>query len=783
MVDDQKAYFLEKITDTPRSRYNFLSDLCQITHRMLLFSDSEQVFPSLWLVMCIGEHQMQLDILNWFATIAADEFLFDSKKLEEEMKAEKEKGEKVMEVKKSQEMETSIGNDKSVNHVERHMLWEAFLWLGVHLLNTENLKLEQMTSQKRDFIETNFGDLRDQVCDVLTMLWDKLDDQKLLVAEPLIMPLLRLTDSGHARSREFGSNLYFDILRTEYQKTQALHGVENYTIDAVTSIVAERNRENRAQSGGGGGDGGGSGSIDSSSVGGAAATTSREGGSLNVGGYMTEQQKGEKVRSPGEGFLELFTSQLENKFRDDDVLRSKLAVRFLEGIKELFVLLSNLSKYESAADSSVFEDERCASMLVLMKYLKETGREDMRIKYVKKLTQLHKSLGSHVEAGHVILLTMDTDTKVGEGEESIEKKVSEDELHLRSNNSSSSSSSSSSSDSSSDSPLAMSQREIQLTELAIESFKHGDDWRSALTLLDRLKKYYESVSYQFDRLASVLDEQASLYRKVHTSESYYCSFFRVSFMGKQWDEQNQNQIFIYRGGPLESIMAFVARIKRKDPSVIIVSPGKETKEMEEEDKCYLQISSVKPAYNCVWTEGKETEWSSNIPKRVVEYDLNYNVNTFTFSRPFRKAAIKSKNEFMDLWTKTFVLRTKDTLPGTTRRTCVMEVREIFLNPLEVAVNTVRDKNADLMIRIDRANLLKERNVPQSYTMAINGTVDGEFVLLLLLLLLLLLYVLCFVLFCLLLILVIPSFLLCFFFQHSCGEWWHCKFCSFFERYV
>jgi len=51
-------------------------------------------------------------------------------------------------------------------------------------------------------------------------------------------------------------------------------------------------------------------------------------------------------------------------------------------------------------------------------------------------------------------------------------------------------------------------------------------------------------------------------------------------------------------------MAFVARIKRKDSSVVIVSPGKETPEMKLEDKCYLQISSVKPVHCDMW-EGKD----------------------------------------------------------------------------------------------------------------------------------------------------------------------------------
>ena len=82
---------------------------------------------------------------------------------------------------------------------------------------------------------------------------------------------------------------------------------------------------------------------------------------------MAHQISGPSSKSPGEGFLELFTNQLEQKFRDDKQLRvdQKLASEFLSGINELFDLLSTLSKYERSADSSVFEDERTASMLMV----------------------------------------------------------------------------------------------------------------------------------------------------------------------------------------------------------------------------------------------------------------------------------------------------------------------------------------------------------------------------------------------------------------------------------
>jgi hypothetical protein len=444
-------------------------------------------------------------------------------------------------------------------------------------------------------------------------------------------------------------------------------------------------------------------------------------------------------------------------------LSSTLAIRFLEGVKKLFVLLSALSKYEGSVDSSVYEDERSEAMLMLMEYLKETERHEMRINYINKLTSLHKSLGSHAEAGNVVLMTLGTSS--GDILADITAAI----------------------ETTDGSCPPLSSFDIQLLTSAMESFKLGNDWKKAMLLLDRLRKHYKDVTYEYNKLASVLEEQAVLYRHVHGQHNFYCSLFRVSFMGLGWDVSNCNKVFIYRGGPLESIMAFVARIKRKDAAVVVVQPGKETEDMKTKDNaCYLQISSVKPCSLEMWQSGsnddvkntKNTVVGRAPPKHVTEYHLNFTTNTFTFSRPYRikiwkgQKKEKSKNEFMDLWTKNIMLKTKLTLPSTTRRTEVIERREVIDNPLQVAVQAVRNKNIDLKERIGVANKLTERNAPQSFTMAINGTVDGKKVLvgwwgggwcgaLNLCCSLTLLFL----------------FDVVFSFQHSRCEWRHCQFCA------
>ena len=137
---------------------------------------------------------------------------------------------------------------------------------------------------------------------------------------------------------------------------------------------------------------------------------------------------------------------------------------------------------------------------------------------------------------------------------------------------------------------------------------------SQLRLLQRLRIHYEQGTFEFDKLAEVLEQQASLYREVQTAEIYHCSHFRVAFRGLKWDKEIANKVFIYRGAPLESIMEFIARIKRKVPECEMVPPGKETPEMDkDEEKCYLQVSSVKPAFKEVWDK-REPNFPPVLPK-------------------------------------------------------------------------------------------------------------------------------------------------------------------------
>ena len=225
MSERQKKYFLSAITKTHRMRFEFFANLLHICHRMLAELGQDQLrkkatigsstgmggttavmghmFPSLWFVMCVGEHQSQLAILKWFQDMAADEFLFTVEEVEAEERIAKAKQKEESPGRMQIHKETEAGgskntdstdvegkdellavelkdgileglgvslveelghddedglhqsNNRPVSQMEKLTLWDGFMWLGVTLLNLSNLKLEHMTKQKRRFAEEN----------------------------------------------------------------------------------------------------------------------------------------------------------------------------------------------------------------------------------------------------------------------------------------------------------------------------------------------------------------------------------------------------------------------------------------------------------------------------------------------------------------------------------------------------------------------------------------------------------------------------------------------------
>jgi len=97
---------------------------------------------------------------------------------------------------------------------------------------------------------------------------------------------------------------------------------------------------------------------------------------------------------------------------------------------------------------------------------------------------------------------------------------------------------------------------------------------------------------------------------------------------------------------------------------------------------------------------------------------------FLFQKPFRRRDARSDNEHLDLWVRRFYLTTRHAFPTTHRRSVVVRVREVVLNPVEAAVAGLQERTTALRDSTERAAAGPDRGAEQGFTSLLQGVVDA-----------------------------------------------------------
>lgn len=116
--------------------------------------------------------------------------------------------------------------------------------------------------------------------------------------------------------------------------------------------------------------------------------------------------------------------------------------------------------------------------------------------------------------------------------------------------------------------------------------------------------------------------------------------------------------------------------------------------------------------------------ASHVPQLIRQGRDQAGARHFQFQKPFRVRADKTNNEYLDLWIKRYVITTADAFPTTRRRSQVVSIQEVVLNPVEAAISGLQDKNSALRDLIERAAAGPDRCAEQSFTQALQGVVDA-----------------------------------------------------------
>ncbi|KAI9478709.1 MAG: hypothetical protein EXX96DRAFT_571922 [Benjaminiella poitrasii] len=405
----------------------------------------------------------------------------------------------------------------------------------------------------------------------------------------------------------------------------------------------------------------------------------------------------------------------------DDLL--VVGARTVDSVCKFMGLLLQIRSLPS--DDDEFMDERITATLKLMKFIQVIEREEIYIKYVHQMVQLHLDSRNFIEAAltlrfHTDLLQWNPNDKL----------IEIPELSL---------------------PVQSSFiRKEGLYMKMITYLDQGGAWELCLELCKELAYEYEKTVYDYDKLSDILQRQATFADNIVKKERCFTEYFRVGFYGRGFPASNRNRQYIYRGLEWEKMGSFIERMQNRHPNAQLL-PSKmsnsncitdeQSKELNSTlDGQYLQITSVTPIPD---TEHVPCLSNPNAPDCIKKYYSFNHVSRFSFSRPILKEPSSDEttkspeSDFLNLWIEKVEFECEDNFPTIVRRSKIIRSHVSIISPIENAVTAVENKNKEL-ISLEKkysstylskdgrriSGIAKQPINISPFSMSLNGAVDA-----------------------------------------------------------
>ncbi|KAA8581416.1 hypothetical protein FQN60_002997, partial [Etheostoma spectabile] len=380
------------------------------------------------------------------------------------------------------------------------------------------------------------------------------------------------------------------------------------------------------------------------------------------------------------------------------VLFQKMKHKYLAKTGENFVtlvvrLLERLLDYRTIMHDENKENRMSCTVNVLNFY-KEIDREEMYIRYLYKLCDLHKECDNYTEAAYTLLLHAKL------------LKWSDEQCaaHLTQR----------------DGYQASTQGQLkdQLYQQIINYFDKGKMWEEAIILGKELAEQYENEMFDFEQLSASLRKQAQFYENIVKVIRPKPDYFAVGYYGIGFPSFLRNKMFIYRGKEYERREDFEARLLTQFPNA---EKMKTTTPPSEDTKCssgqYIQCFTVKPILDL-----PAKFQHKPVSEQIVSFYTVNEVHKFQYSRPVRKGEKDPDNEFANMWIERTTYTTAYKLPGILRWFEVKSVSTEEISPLENAMETMQLTNEKISSMVQRH--LNDSNLPiNPLSMLLNGIVD------------------------------------------------------------
>ncbi|XP_077357789.1 dedicator of cytokinesis protein 3-like isoform X6 [Festucalex cinctus] len=520
-------------------------------------------------------------------------------------------------------------------------VWNSYFSLAVLYINQPSLQLENMSQSKSKKILHKYGDMRVTMTYELFSMWQNLSENKIHFIPGMIGPFLGVTLVPQAEVRNIMIPIFHDMMDWEQRRNGNFKQVEAELIDKLDSLVAEGKGDDNY----------------------------REVFSLLTqlfGPYpsLLEKIEQETWRETGISFVTSVTRLMERLLDCRDCMRG---------------------------DETESKKMGC-TVTLLNFYKSEINKEEMYIRYIHKLCDMHLQADNYTEAAFTLLLYWEL--------LHWDERPLKDLLHY---------------------PAQSEwQRKEALARKLVHYFNKGKCWEFGIPLCRELAFQYESL-YDYQSLSWIRKLEAAYFDYIMEQQRLEPKFFRVGFYGRKFPFFLRNKEFVCRGHDYERLEAFQQRMLGEFPQAVAMQhPNQPDQAVLQSDAQYLQIYAVTPV-----PEAVAVLQSDRVPDRIKSFYRVNNIHRFRHERPFHKGPKDPDNEFKSLWIERTTLSLAHPLPGISRWFEVDKRELVEVSPLENAVSVVENKNQELRTLISRYQLKQPHsNNVNLLSMTLNGVVDA-----------------------------------------------------------
>ncbi|XP_069467585.1 dedicator of cytokinesis protein 1 isoform X2 [Ambystoma mexicanum] len=512
-------------------------------------------------------------------------------------------------------------------------LWNNYFHLAVAFLTQESLQLENFSSAKRNKILNKYGDMRRQIGFEIRDMWYNLGQHKIKFIPEMVGPILEMTLIPETELRKATIPIFFDMMQCEFHSTRCFQMFENEIITKLDHEVE-----------GGRGD---------------------EQYKVLFDKILLEHcRKHKYLAKTGENFV-------------------VLVVRLMERLLDYRTIMHDENK-----------ENRMSCTVNVLNFYKEIEREEMYIRYLYKLCDLHKECDNYTEAAYTLLLHAKL---LKWSEEACAAHLTQRDGYQA---------------------TTQGQLKEQLFQEIIHYFDKGKMWEEAIALGKQLAEQYENEMFDYEQLSALLKKQAQFYESIVKVIRPKPDYFAVGYFGQGFPTFLRNKVFIYRGKEYERREDFEARLLTQFPNAekmkTTTPPGDDIKNSSGQ---YIQCFTVKPLL-----ELPPNFQNKPVSEHILSFYSVNEVHRFQYSRPVRKGEKDPDNEFANMWIErtTYLIAYK--LPGILRWFEVKSVHTIEISPLENAIETMQLTNEKIDNMVQQH--LCDPNLPiNPLSMLLNGIVD------------------------------------------------------------